>query len=94
MPRLRVDVQMVQMQRCDGFGLACFLPLCLAAVCSVVLFATGSPFDAFTFRMRASHRQGETAGPPFLRKVCPRGSRFRLPARRLLLRRFLVSYIR
>ena len=24
-----------------------------------------------TFRMRAAHGQGETAGPPFLRKVCP-----------------------
>ena len=24
-----------------------------------------------TFRMRASHRQGETADPPVLRKVCP-----------------------
>ena len=35
-----------QMQRCDGFGFTCFLPLCLAAVCSVVLFAAQPLHDA------------------------------------------------
>ena len=52
--------------------------LLFASVSSCSLAAHSMPS---TFRMRASHKQGETADPPFLRKVCPRGSRFRLPAR-------------